>query len=209
MERREALKNIGVGSAALFASTALFGSLTSCSPTAERTDWDPEYLNSVQAAHLEKICEAIFPRTSTPGATDAGVANHIDQALNNIYRLQEAENFVKGLNIFVAQYNAHQKPRFAGASTAEVTDVINGYFKTFEEDESKMKAFGEAMRNPEAAMPDDVALTFFVTGVVEFTKWSYFTSELVGETVMRYDPVPGAYDGCIPYEPGQKDWASV
>jgi hypothetical protein len=35
----------------------------------------------------------------------------------------------------------------------------------------------------------------------------YFTSEVGATQVLRYDPVPGAYHGCIPFEEVGKTWA--
>ena len=61
----------------------------------------------------------------------------------------------------------------------------------------------------EGETPDDALEVFFLNNVTDATVRSYYTSELVGETVMRYDPVPVNYDGCIPYEKGQKAWSSV
>jgi hypothetical protein len=37
----------------------------------------------------------------------------------------------------------------------------------------------------------------------------YFTSEQVGKTVLHYDPVPGAYDGCVPIDQvGRRNWTT-
>lgn len=36
---------------------------------------------------------------------------------------------------------------------------------------------------------------------------AYFTSEVGLTRAMRYVPVPGRYDGCVPLEPGQPAWA--
>jgi hypothetical protein len=37
----------------------------------------------------------------------------------------------------------------------------------------------------------------------------YFTSEPVGKNVLHYDPVPGAYDGCVPIDQvGRRNWTT-
>ena len=37
----------------------------------------------------------------------------------------------------------------------------------------------------------------------------YFTSEQVGKNVLHYDPVPGAYDGCVPIDQvGRRNWTT-
>ncbi len=207
MERREALKNLGFGSLAVFTSTALFGALQGCSVT-PKADWSPIFLTPEEAAQLEKICEAILPKTNTPGATDAGVAIHLDSALANIYEDEEPDFFKRGLAAFIKNFNNSQEVSFNKSEIQLITDVINAYFKKYEADESILKSFRESF-DEDGEKTDEFCETYFVTNAVDSTFWSYFTSELVGETVMRYDPIPGPYQGCIPYEKGQKSWSSV
>lgn len=206
MERREALKNIGFGSMGLFAGTALFGALQGCS-SAPEVNWIPAALTPAEAAQLERFCEAVLPATDTPGAIQAGVPKHLDKAMASIYEDKDVDYMKRGMAVFVKNYDANHGG-YNSAATEELTAVINGYFKEFEADPSKMqnmwKEYGE-----EGEKSDEFLETFFVNNAVDATFWSYFTSELVGETVMRYDPIPGKYQGCIPYEPGQRAWSSV
>ncbi|MGW8122254.1 gluconate 2-dehydrogenase subunit 3 family protein [Roseivirga echinicomitans] len=207
MQRREALKNLGFGSMALFTSTVFFGALQGCSAATE-VDWKPAYLTAKEASQLGKVCEGIMPKTATPGAIEAGVPSHLDSALSHIYKDAEAEYFKRGLNIFVAKFNSSQEVSFDKATTNQMTDAIRGYF-------DKYKADGEILKNyraefkKEGEKDDAFVETYFVTNVVDSTIWSYFSSELVGKEVMAYDPIPGMYEGCIPYEPGQKAWSNV
>ncbi len=207
MERREALKNLGFGSMALFTSTALFGALQGCSVTPD-VDWKPVFLSAAEAAQLENICEGILPKTETPGAIDAGVANHLDEALANIYKSAEAAYFKRGMAVFVERFSNNGDVVFRKATTDQITDVINGYFKKYEADESILKNYRDTFGD-EGEKTDDFVETYFVTNVVDSTFWSYFTSELVAKNVMRYDPIPGKYEGSIPYEKGQKSWSSI
>lgn len=207
MHRRDALKTLGFGSTALFSSSALLGALQGC--TAVRmADESPSFLNDRESSQLVKICEGILPRTETPGATDAGVAQHLDTALANIYRDREAEYFRRGIAVFVERFEADLGLSFDAAGQNQITDRINGYLKRYSNDPAILKAF-RASAEVDGVKSDDFIETNFVTNVVNATFASYFTSELAGETVMRYDPVPGKYEACIPYRKGQKSWASV
>lgn len=207
MERREALKNLGFGSAAIFSSSLLFGALQGCSPQ-PTVDWVPVFLTSEEAAQLEKICEGICPKTGTPGATEAGVANHLDQALSVLKTDKESDYFRRGMGIFVKNFNANQDVKFNDATTEQMTAAINAYFKKYDENPESLRnlrsQFGE-----DGEKSEEFLETYFVTQVVDATFQSYFTSELVGETVMPYDPIPVKYEGCLPYEQGQKSWANV
>jgi len=41
----------------------------------------------------------------------------------------------------------------------------------------------------------------------QLTIWGYFTSEVGATKALRYNPIPGRYDACIDYKPGDKAWA--
>ena len=110
--------------------------------------------------------------------------------------------------VFVDRFEDNSEVSFSKANTDQVTDVINAYFKKYKADESILKDYRAAF-NDEGNKTEDFLETYFVTNVVDSTFWSYFTSELVGKEVMRYDPIPGKYEGCIPYNKGDKSWSSV
>lgn len=209
MERRKALKNIGLGSAALFTSSALFGALQGCSPSAPEVGWIPVFFTPAEAAQMEKICEAIAPKTDTPGATDAGVVNHLDQALKVLYKERDSDYFRRGLAAFVKSYDDNQETSFNKATIEQVTEVINDFMVGFETDGARSKTYYESLQDENSDKSDDFVMTYFTINVVPATFRSYFTSELVGESVMVYDPVPQVYQGCIPYEEGTKAWSSV
>ena len=45
--------------------------------------------------------------------------------------------------------------------------------------------------------------------IKELTLLGYFTSEVGSTKALRYSPVPGKYDGCVPYKKGDKAWATT
>ena len=208
MERRDALNNIGFGSAAIFSTSVLFGSLQSCSAT-PKVNWVPVFFNAEEAAQLERVCEGICPKTTTPGAIEAGVPAHLDKVMAATANEPEIQLTRQGLGVFVEQFNENQEVDFFEATTEQMTSVINGYFKKYDENPETLRSLREAMREENPTLTPELQEALFVTQIVNSTFWSYFTSELVGETVMRYDPIPVKYEGCIPYEPGQKAWSSV
>lgn len=208
MERRKALKNIGFGSAAIFSSSVLFGALQSCS-SAPKVNWIPTYFSAEEAAQLEKICEGICPKTETPGAIEAGVPAHLDTAMGVMANEPEAKFMKQGMTVFTENWDKSQDVSIYDATTDQMTDVINDYFVRYNEDQSILGRMREAMGKEDANMAPELLEALFVTQIVDATFQSYFTSELVGEKVMRYDPIPVNYEGCIPYEPGQKSWSNV
>ena len=53
--------------------------------------------------------------------------------------------------------------------------------------------------------PKPAPITFF-RRMKSLTLMGYFTSEKIAKEVLVYDPVPGTYIGCMPYN-GQNSWA--
>lgn len=202
MERRDALKNIGFGSMGLFAGTALFGALQGCSSTPE-VNWIPTSMTPAEAAQLEKFCEAVLPETDTPGAIRAGVPKHLDKAMAAIYKNKDVDYVKRGMAVFVKNYDGN----YDKATTEELTASINAYYKAMEAEQGKLQSL-QSEYNKEGEKSEEWLNYFFVDNIVNATYWSYFTSQLVGETVMRYDPIPGEYK-VIPYKSGEKAWSSV
>jgi len=48
----------------------------------------------------------------------------------------------------------------------------------------------------------------YFSQVKQLTLWGYFTSEPGATKALRYVAVPGKYEGCIPYNKGDKAWAT-
>ncbi|MFM8449969.1 MAG: gluconate 2-dehydrogenase subunit 3 family protein, partial [Haliscomenobacter sp.] len=46
----------------------------------------------------------------------------------------------------------------------------------------------------------------FFRDLKSLTRWGYFTSEAGVTKALRYNPIPGSYKGCVPYEPGEIAW---
>ena len=204
MERRRALKNIGAGTFSIFAGTALFSSLQSCSRP--NLDWKPFFFTVEEAVQMEKICEAIMPKSDTPGATDAAVVSHLDTSIDVMDSPKEKLYFKEGLRVFVDRFYDNMKISFDKAAVNQVAQGINGYLRGMKRNPH---LFNTYMNDLKIDGPKDRGFyeIHFVYTVVNATIWSYLTSELIGEQVMAYDPVPGVYDGCAPLVDGQLAWS--
>src|SRR5699024_8368076 len=58
----------------------------------------------------------------------------------------------------------------------------------------------------DSELPDD-DLSFY-RKLKELTLLGFFTSETGATETLRYVDVPGHYEGCVPYEEGDKAWAT-
>ena len=205
MNRRQVLKKLGFGSLAIAGSGSLVTMLQGCAVSSHGNAGS--LLSASELASLSQVCEGILPRTQTPGAIDAGVPEHLSQALNISYRQWQADAFRRGLVAFADNYQRDIGSPLSDAGTAQVTARINSYLRQYENQPARLEALDRAVEQGRG-ISDDMIETYFVSNVIDATIWSYFTSELVGENVMRHDPVLGGWDACIDYNEGEHSWSS-
>jgi hypothetical protein len=174
ISRREAIRR-----AALMLGVALTPSLLSTALQAQSgaTTTVPglRYLSESQRATVAIIAERILPRTDTPGATDVGVPAFVDLMLGKYSTESERQVFTAGLDEVNAASLASHAQYFVKISAAQQDAIL--------------------MKIAVASQKKDK--TFFHQ-IKELTVVGYFTSEIVGRTVLHYDPVPGRFQGCVP-----------
>ena len=189
MKRREAIKRTVLASGYALSATAIVGVMNGCQAETS-SDWKPSFLSEEQGNTLIELTEAIIPKTDTPGANDVGVHQFIDQLLNECLSEKEQVLFTRGLDQLQSDCKAKFKKSFAETSNVQKKEVLDEYDK----------AAYAANSSQGGDRP-------FFTMAKQLTYLGYFTSKAVGTEVLRYDPIPSAYNGCIPYENGDRAWS--
>jgi hypothetical protein len=194
MDRREALKRTAWIMGGVISAPAIMGVLKGC--TAKPTiDWKPEFLSSDQGVLVSQVAEIIIPKTDTPGAKEVGVPAFIDKMLKEVYKKEDQDRFLAELKAFDdAAQKEHGDP-FIELDAADQQAFVK---KTHDAAIEAERNGGDASKRP------------FVLMMKELTMLGYFTSEVGATKVLQYEPVPGAYKGCIPIsEAGNgKTWAT-
>jgi hypothetical protein len=116
MTRRDALRSLAAGAAALAASRAWIHVLA-------EDDWAPKVLTASQNDQVVALTEAIIPATATPGAKAALVNRFIDQALAG-GAPAERDAFLRGLAWIGERCQAEFGKDFAAASSAQQTALL-------------------------------------------------------------------------------------
>lgn len=191
MDRREALRRTALLMGGAVSAPAIMGVLKGCTAR-PGVDWKPEFLNDEQASIITDISEIIIPRTDTPGAKDVGVPSFIDQMLREVYSEEDQKKFTDGLAAFNEGAEGEFGESFAGLDDEDKAAYVR-------------KVHDEAVNSTE-----EPAERPFILAMKELTMLGFFTSEAGATQVLQYDPVPGAYKGCIPLsEAGNgKTWAT-
>jgi gluconate 2-dehydrogenase gamma chain len=194
MNRREAIKRTAWVMGGVVSAPAIMGILKGCKAE-PKIDWKPEFLTQPQASIVTEVAEIIIPKTDTPGAKDAGVPGFIDSILHDCYSKEDQERFTTGLTSF----DEEAKKAYGDAFMDLEPEQQQEYVKKVHDEAIKV----EQTTQPAPKRP-------FILMMKELTMLGFFTSKPGATQVLQYDPVPGAYKGCLPLsEAGNgKTWAS-
>ncbi|MBM3872519.1 MAG: gluconate 2-dehydrogenase subunit 3 family protein [Verrucomicrobia bacterium] len=184
LTRREALRRAALLLGVAF-TPSILAAATGAAPTAGTAPVAPApALIAAERAVVAAVAERLLPRTDTPGALDAGVPEFIDRLVGAYFTDAERRTFREG----VAALDRESGSRAGGPFASRKPEQQDTLLASLAED-----AVGRG--------------TTFYSLVREATIVGYFTSELVGKTVLHYDPVPGRFDACIPIsEVGNVAW---
>lgn len=178
MTRRRALERTTVLIGGLLTTSIWTGVLQGCQAPTER-NWTPKYLTEEEALVTGQLIDVLLPRTDSPGASDAGVHRFIDEMLYGYFDPQEQQTIKAGLQVL-------QEDGFSDLSDAERIAMVRDL--SHQDNQQDADSFFQMMRS--------------------MTLLGYFTSEIGATETLVHDPIPGAYEGCIPLTRyGGKTWS--
>ena len=214
MDRRKALKNMGLAMGYTVATPTLISIMQSCQ-TEPVLEWTPDFFTKDQGAVLTKLVDIILPKTDTPSASEVQVNLFIDRFTNEVLD-KEQQDFAKmTISRFLEKATKGAgKEKATDLSTEELEKTLAATLKVSKEvEKSNGKAIQDYMmaiaEGKEALLDDDIASHAFATNLRGMTIMGYKTSEHIGETVLAYLPVPGEYIGCADVQEltGGKAWS--
>lgn len=187
MERREAIKRTAAIMGGVIFAPSILGVLSGCTATGD--SWTPVLFNRSQADLTKALSETIIPETDTPGAIEVGVPGFIEKMVNEVYTEEQRIAFLEGLDLFAA-------------------DCVSTTGRAYTDLSSDEKLEYAIEMNRMVLTDLSVAIPHFFLLFKELTLVGYFTSEVGATQVLRYEPVPGFYDGCMPFEEVGRTWAT-
>ena len=202
MDRRELLKLI-----ALTTGVSLIGGeyiLSGCkNPTSDKTisftDNDIAYLND--------IGETIIPRTSTPGAKDADVGRFMTVMVRDCYTPENQKAFIDGMKDLDNKSQKAFSTTFQKATPEQKVALLTALDAEAKAYNEKRKEFNNKENEKEKSTPGYKKAEMpnhYYTMLKQLTIQGYFTSEPGLTKSFNYQPVPGKYDGAMPYKKGDK-----
>ncbi len=188
--RKEAIKRTSYLLGGVIFAPNIIGLLNGCTPN-RTTDWKPELFNDYEAKLVTSLADVIMPKDDYPSASEVGVPSFIESMVSTVYSEEQREMFLKGLNDF--------------GSIAKETLQID-FSESLEEDRYRL-TYAQNKTDLEVRNESGDEPSFFLM-FKELTILGYFTSEIGATQVLRYEPVPGYYSGCMPFDEIGKTWAT-
>ncbi|MUH37271.1 gluconate 2-dehydrogenase subunit 3 family protein [Zobellia amurskyensis] len=214
MDRRKALKNMGMALGYTVATPTLLSIVQSCKNETV-LEWTPEFFTKDQGAVLTKLVDIILPKTDTPSASETQVNIFIDRFADQVMEKEQQDFLKMSMDRFIEKaLKDAGKEKAADLSPEELEPVLAAALKATKEDEVTnnlaVKQYNEAIaQGKEALLDDGIARFAFANNLRGMTIWGYKTSEYVGEKVLAYLPVPGEYIACADTQEltGGKAWS--
>jgi hypothetical protein len=186
IDRKEAIKRAGLLLGGVVFAPNILGVLNGCSATPG--DWTPTLFSNDQARIVTALADVILPADDSPAASELGVPEFIETMVKEVYNEEQRQEFLDGLDRFAGDYTASLDADFFNGNDTEKYDFT--YYQN------------------RLAVEEDPESNPFILTFKELTLLGYFTSEVGASEVLRYSPVPGRFDGCIPFEEVGKTWAT-
>lgn len=200
IDRREMLRRVALMFGGALSAPAVLGVLSGCSAETPTTGAaSPPALQLLTPAQYEvvaAVADLMIPATDTPGALDVGVPAFIDRLLHDVYATEHQQRFLSGLAELIGAARAQSGRSFLELSGADRQTMVQA-------------TLSEALKANDG-MPPAWEQRPFILMVRELTLLGFFTSEVGATQVLQYDPVPGAFEACLPLaETGNgRTWAT-
>ena len=201
MNRREAIKNLGLGAGFLVVTPTILSLLQSCKTEVE---FIPLFISKGEGHALRRMVDLIIPSDDkVPGAMDVGVHSFIDSYWNAVIPIEQQALVKVGFGLLADKFRSTFNKELEAGKTEEFDQLLAKYLKTTKEEQEaydeKMGEFYTAYEADPTTLPDaDAGVYSLLSNVRGMTIWGWKTSEKIGEEVLWYDPVPGQQKGCIP-----------
>jgi hypothetical protein len=193
MNRRDAIARVGL----LFGGTIIGAEafLTGCQP--KRTEEGINGLNfsPENLGFLDEVGETILPETAaSPGAKAAKIGDFMKAIVTDCYEEKDQKIFMEGVSKLKQLAQDKYDDKFEDLSAEDKKALLIEVDK-----EAKQYQANKKDQDP----------THYFTMIKQLTLWGYFTSEVGSTKALRYNPVPGRYEGCIDYKKGDRAWAAT
>ena len=214
MDRRKALRNMGLSLGYVVATPTLISIVQSCKGE-PKIVWTPDFFTADEGSTITTLVDLILPKTDTPSASEVQVDRFIDKFANEVMEKDQQDFMKMSMGKFMDKaLKDSGKEKMADLNAEDLEPVLSSSLKYTKEDQTKMfesiTSYTESVaEGKEAELDDDTSRFAFANNLRGLTIWGYKASEYVGEEVLAYLPVPGEYIACADTQEltGGKAWS--
>lgn len=197
--RRELLVQIALTAGAAMVGRSALGATSASSPSTAAAATFKSLLTEPQRAMVAQLTELIIPTTDTPGAIAAGVPAFIDRIVSTWCTPKERTIFAAGLAALDAFCKAQYRRAFSACDPHQQAVALA-------DAEQRAKGYRSPVGGNIYSDTDEDAPFFYK--LKQLTVLGYYTSEVGGTQELRYEPVPGRYDGDVDFSEIGRQWSS-
>lgn len=154
-------------------------------------------LKALNKAHLNLVgdlADALIPDTDTPGAKSVNVHYFIDELAANWMTATERDAFLNKLSVLDQTIKSERGSSFSELSADAKSATLD--------------SLGLELLTMASGDDNGKGGKHIYLELRELIIFGYYTSEVGASEELGYDPIPGGYKGCIPFEDVGKTWFS-
>ena len=212
MNRRKAIKKLGLSLGTITLSPAVLSLLQSCK---NDLDWNPVFFNSSQVNIISELTDLIIPSDKEiPGSKDLNLIKFIDLYIYNVSKKRSQILLKKSLDSFLKDCLIRsKKTTFSNLDRNDLETSLIYFLKTNINSHSKWKTayrkFSNEFNESDNDVSDEILSYNFITTIRQLTITAFKGSEYIGENVLVYRPIPGEQEGCVDLEEttGGRAWS--
>jgi hypothetical protein len=199
MNRRKALKNLGLSLGTITLSPAVLSLLQSCK---NDLDWNPVFFNSNQVNIVSELSDLIIPSgDDIPGSKELNLIKFIDLYIHNISNKKEQDLLKKSMDAFLSDcLIKSNKNNIDNLERNDLDTSLEYYFKIKNSSHRKWRQAYNKNKDQNIENKTDLIEAFsfnFLNTIRQLTITAFKGNEYIGENVLAYVPIPGQQKGCV------------
>ena len=183
MNRRDVLKNMGLATGFFVATPSIISLLQSC--TSDVKTWTPDFFSAEEGIILKKLTDIILPKTDgLPSATELNVPQFIDKYCNEVLENVNKAQIKSAFSRIIALLKPTPETILDTVPDNIYKELLDEYMLVKDEIDIDRLADLDSL---------ELTNSEFLNNIKWMTISAYLTTEKIGETVLKYDPVPSQY----------------
>jgi len=188
MNRRDLLKNVGLGLGTLAVTPLTISLFQSCQSD---LNWGPKFFKENEINFSSELSDLIIPSSEEiPGAKELEFIKFIDTYIAKVLNLEEKKALRASFNTFKSEYLKNsEKSNLNSVDLNSITTLLEYYLV---DNKSKHDIWTNDFMTT-----NDSLCYLFLNSFRELVITAFKTNQYIGENVLVFSPIPGEQKGCV------------